>query len=145
MKKIKIGFLSLLTTGFLLLDSCSKRLDLAPPIGLSSVEVYADADNYEKVLAKIYAGMSLSGLHGPSGNPDIAGIDEGFSQYIRVLWNLQELPTDHAICRWNDVGIPEMCKMEWSAENSFVKAMYSRIYFQIPIANVFIKESSDLV
>ena len=55
------------------------------------------------------------------GNPDIAGIDEGFSQYIRVLWNLQELPTDHAICRWNDVGIPEMCKMEWSADNSFVK------------------------
>jgi hypothetical protein len=107
------------------------------------VDVYKDADNYEKVIAKLYAGMSLSGLHGPSGNPDIVGIDEGFSQYIRVLWNLQELPTDHAICRWNDVGIPEMCKMEWSADNSFVKAMYSRIYFQIPIANVFIKESSD--
>ena len=53
MKKIKIGFLSLITTGLLFLDSCSKRLDLAPPIGLSSVEVYADADNYEKVLAKI--------------------------------------------------------------------------------------------
>ena len=123
--------------------SCSKRLDLEPSIGLSSVDVYKDADNYEKVIAKLYAGMSLSGLHGPSGNPDIVGIDEGFSQYIRVLWNLQELPTDHAICRWNDVGIPEMCKMEWSADNSFVKAMYSRIYFQIPIANVFIKESSD--
>ena len=123
--------------------SCSKRLDLEPPIGLSSVDVYKDANNYEKVIAKLYAGMSLSGLHGPSGNPDIAGIDEGFSQYIRVLWNLQELPTDHAICRWNDVGIPEMCKMEWSADNSFVKAMYSRIYFQIPIANVFIKESTD--
>lgn len=123
--------------------SCSKRLDLEPPIGLSSVDVYKDASNYEKVIAKLYAGMSLSGLHGPSGNPDIVGIDEGFSQYIRVLWNLQELPTDHAICRWNDVGIPEMCKMEWSADNSFVKAMYSRIYFQIPIANVFIKESSD--
>ena len=122
--------------------SCSKRLDLEPPRGLSSVDVYKDASNYEKVIAKLYAGMSLSGLHGPSGNPDIAGIDEGFSQYIRVFWNLQELPTDHAICRWNDVGIPEMCKMEWSADNSFVKAMYSRIYFQIPIANVFIKESS---
>jgi hypothetical protein len=33
--------------------------------------------------------------------------------------------------------------MEWSADNSFVKAMYSRIYYQIPIANVFIKETSD--
>ena len=138
----KINYLILVSIT-ILSYSCSKRLDLEPPIGLSSVDVYKDADNYEKVIAKLYAGMSLSGLHGPSGNPDIVGIDEGFSQYIRVLWNLQELPTDHAICRWNDVGIPEMCKMEWSADNSFVKAMYSRIYFQIPIANVFIKESSD--
>ena len=138
----KINYLILVSITILSI-SCSKRLDLEPPIGLSSVDVYKDADNYEKVIAKLYAGMSLSGLHGPSGNPDIVGIDEGFSQYIRVLWNLQELPTDHAICRWNDVGIPEMCKMEWSADNSFVKAMYSRIYFQIPIANVFIKESSD--
>ena len=60
----------------------------------------------------------LSGLAGPAGNPDIIGIDEGFSQYVRILWNLQELPTDHAICRWNDVGIPEMNKLEWSADNS---------------------------
>ena len=111
MKIIKITFYTIITSSLLMVESCSKRLDLEPPIGLSSVDVYADATNYEKVLAKIYAGMSLSGLHGPSGNPDIAGIDEGFSQYIRVLWNLQELPTDHAICRWNDVGIPEMCKL----------------------------------
>ena len=36
-----------------------------------------------------------------------------------------------------------MNKLEWSADNSFVKAMYARIYFQIPIANVFIQESNE--
>ena len=143
MKFFKNTFYFLTILSFSFSISCSKRLDLEPAIGLSSIDVYKDADNYVNVLAKLYAGMSLSGLHGPSGNPDIAGIDEGFSQYIRVLWNLQDLPTDNAICRWNDVGIPEMCKMEWSADNSFVKAMYSRIYYQIPIANVFIKETSE--
>ena len=55
-----------------------KRLDLAPPIGLSSVEVYADADNYEKVLQRSML-VCLFRVHGPAGNPDIAGIDEGFS------------------------------------------------------------------
>jgi len=40
--------------------SCSKRLDLEPAIGLSSVDVYKNADNYVNVLAKLYAGMSLS-------------------------------------------------------------------------------------
>ena len=121
MKFLKNTFYFLTIIFFSLSISCTKRLDLEPAIGLSSIDVYKDADNYVNVLAKLYAGMSLSGLHGPSGNPDIAGIDEGFSQYIRVLWNLQDLPTDNAICRWNDVGIPEMCKMEWSADNSFVK------------------------
>ena len=36
-----------------------------------------------------------------------------------VVLGWRDLPTDNAICRWNDVGIPEMCKMEWSADNSF--------------------------
>ena len=139
-KKTKYFFLISIVVLF---SSCSKRLDLEPPIGLSSIEVYKNASNYEKVIAKLYGGLALSGLAGPAGNPDIIGIDEGFSQYVRILWNLQELPTDHAICRWNDVGIPEMNKLEWSADNSFVKAMYARIYFQIPIANVFIQESTE--
>ena len=138
----KINYIIIISV-IVLVSSCSKRLDLEPPIGLSSIEVYKNASNYEKVIAKLYGGLALSGLAGPAGNPDIIGIDEGFSQYVRILWNLQELPTDHAICRWNDVGIPEMNKLEWSADNSFVKAMYARIYFQIPIANVFIQESSE--
>ena len=138
----KINYIIIISI-IVLVSSCSKRLDLEPPIGLSSIEVYKNASNYEKVIAKLYGGLALSGLAGPAGNPDIIGIDEGFSQYVRILWNLQELPTDHAICRWNDVGIPEMNKLEWSADNSFVKAMYARIYFQIPIANVFIQESSE--
>ena len=35
-----------------------------------------------------------------------------------------------------------MCKMEWSADNSFVKAMYSRIYFQI-LLQMFYQRISD--
>ena len=52
----------------------------------------------------------MTGLQGPFGQADIAGIDEGFSAYVRVLWNLQELPTDEAVCGWNDPGIPTLNK-----------------------------------
>ena len=55
----------------------------------------------------------------------IIGDRRRISQYVRILWNLQELPTDHAMYRWNDVGIPEMNKLE--CNNSFVKAMYAKI------------------
>ena len=123
--------------------SCFNDLDLQPPSGINSASVYENPDDYINVLAKIYSGLAISGNQGPAGNPDISGIDEGFSQYVRVLWNLQELSTDEAKCAWNDPGIPELDKMQWSSTNSFVTAMYYRIYFQIPLANEFISQSSD--
>lgn len=137
---ITIAFLGLFLAGF---NSCKKQLNQTPAYGLNSAVVYGDPDNYINVLAKIYAGLSVTGIDGPAGNADISGIDEGFSAYIRVLYNLQELPTDEAVCGWNDPGIPEMNKMQWSADNSFVKAMYSRIFYQITLCNEFIRESSD--
>lgn len=125
------------------LTSCFKDLDLKPEYGLNSETVYSDPENYIHVLAKLYAGLTMTGNNGPAGAPDISGIDEGFSQYTRVLWNLQELPTDEAICGWNDPGMPEMNKMSWSADNPWVKGMYYRIYFEVALCNEFIRESSD--
>jgi len=127
----------------LLTTACHKDLDLTPKYGFNSSAVYDTADNYVNVIAKLYAGFVLSGNEGPAGNPDIADIDEGFSPYLRVYWNLQELPTDEAKCRWNDPGIPELNNMQWGAANSFTKAMYSRLFFQITLANEFIRECSE--
>ena len=110
---------------------------------MNSATVYNNPENYINVLAKIYGGLTLSGNQGPAGNADIADIDEGFSSYIRVLWNLQELPTDESVCGWNDTGIPELNTMSWGSSNSFVKAMYSRLFFQIALCNEFIRECSD--
>lgn len=122
--------------------SCFQDLDLEPPYGLNSGSVYEDPENYINVLAKIYGGFAMSGNQGPAGNADISGIDEGFSQYVRVLWNLQELPTDEAVCGWNDPGIPELNYMTWVSTNSFANAMYFRIYFQMAMINEFMRETT---
>ena len=140
MKKIII--FSLLLAG-LSVSSCKKQLNQAPKYGLNAEVVYSDPTNYIKVLAKLYAGLSMTGNQGPAGQADIAGIDEGFSAYVRVLWNLQELPTDEAICGWNDHGIPELNKSQWNAENVWVKGMYYRIYYQITLCNEFIWQARD--
>ena len=124
--------------------SCRKYLNRTPPFGLNAEAVFSDPDNYINVLANLYSGLSMTGLQGPAGNGDIAGIDEGFSAYIRVLWNLQDLPTDVAVCGWvNDIGIPEMNRMTWSPENPFVRGMYYRIYYQLTLCNEFIRQSSE--
>ncbi|AGA79086.1 RagB/SusD family nutrient uptake outer membrane protein [Echinicola vietnamensis] len=128
--------------GLLGVVSCTD-LDLEPYNEVTSIQVYEDFSNYKSVLAKLYAGLAVSGQQGPSGKPDISGLDEGASTYIRAYWKLQELPTDEAIIAWNDQGLPQLNTSEWTSENNFIAAMYYRIFYQISLANEFIRETSD--
>ncbi len=125
------------------LSACTDKLDLTPLTGTTSATVYNEPANYKAVLAKIYAGMAVSGQTGPAGNPDISGIDEGFSNYLRQYWKAQELTTDEAVIGWNDGSLPDYHRMTWSSGNEFIGAMYNRIYYQISLANELIRESSD--
>jgi len=123
--------------------SCFDALNLQPKYGLNALKVYADPANYINVLAKIYGGLSLSGNAGPAGQGDVSG-DEGFSQYLRVLWNLQELPTEEAVCAWaNDASIRDLNEADWNSQSSFVNMMYARIFYQAPLCNEFIYYCSD--
>lgn len=137
---ITLALLLLLAVPF---SACKKGLDYKPKYGLNTETVYNDPENYIHVLAKLYGSFVLTGNKGPAGTPDITGFDEGASGYVRVLWNLQELPTDEAVCGWGDPGIPELHNMTWSSDNVWVKYLYYRIYFTIPLCNEFIRESSD--
>lgn len=141
----KTIFLSLLVVAVALasITSCKKQLNQTPMYGLNAEKVYSDPNNYINVLAKLYSGLSMTGIQGPAGAGDIAGIDEGFSAYVRVLWNLQELPTDEALCGWSDPGIPALNKSDWSADDGWIKGMYYRIYYQITLCNEFIWQSRD--
>ena len=134
-----LGGLVFLTT------SCFSDLDVEPidPDDTTANVVYTDPGAYRQVLAKLYAGLSVSGQEGPSGQPDINGIDEGFSTYLRQYWKAQELSTDEAVIAWNDGNIHDYEEMDWDANNEFIRAMYDRLYFQIALCNEFLRESTD--
>lgn len=142
MKKIFILIITMITLGF---TSCLKDLDTKPldETVLTSASVYENPANYYNVLAKLYAGLAVSGQEGPAGQPDISGIDEGFSTYLRQYWKAQELSTDEAVIAWNDGNLRDYHDMDWTASNEFVTAMYNRIFYQISLCNEFIRESSD--
>lgn len=123
--------------------ACFKDLDRVPKYDVTSASVYDNFANYKLVLAKIYGGFVLTGQQGPAGNADIAGIDEGFSNYLRQYWKVQELTTDEAVIAWNDGTLPEYHKMTWSSSNEFNRSMYNRIYYQISLVNEFIRETTD--
>jgi hypothetical protein len=125
--------------------SCTKDLDTVPidKDVVTSAQVYENPKAYKQILAKIYAGLAVSGQQGPSGMPDISGIDEGFGQYLRGYWYHQELTTDEAIIGWNDQTIKDFHWQTWGAGDVFISAFYYRIFYQITLCNEFIRETTD--
>jgi hypothetical protein len=144
MKRIfKITFI--VTAIMLFLASCVKDLNTKPinPRLITPDNAYTSDSGYKQVLAKCYAGLSVSGQQGPSGNPDIAGIDEGFGEYLRAYWYHQELSTDEAVISWNDQTVKNFHSQDWGSGDVFIAAMYYRIFYQISLCNEFIRESQD--
>lgn len=116
---------------------------VAPKSTINSETVFTEAAAYRSLLAKVYAGLAVTGQQGCCGDPDIQGIDEGFSQYWRLYWQMQTLPTDDAIIAWGDQALSELNTQMWSSSNPFLNAMYYRIYFQVAMANVLLRETSN--
>ncbi len=127
----------------LILVSCSKNLDLIPEDGRNTSEsAFNDPSSYKAFLAKIYAGLSLSGQEGPAGQPDLEGLDEGFSNYVRLYWMMQELTTDEAVMGWNDGTIRDLHGQNWTSGNEFIRTMYARIAYQVALCNEFLRQTT---
>lgn len=141
LKTFKPIFLVLLGVSFFW--SCESELDLQPEDNRRTGDVtFQDPESYKQFLAKLYAGLSVSGQEGPAGDPDLQGLDEGFSQYLRLYWMLQELPTEEAVLGWNDEGIPSLVEQSWTAGNPFIRTMYSRLMYQIALTNEFMRQTT---
>jgi len=130
----------------LIFSSCVKDLSVQPidPNVNTLNNVFKDPAAYKRALAKLYASFAISGqTGGGGGSPDIAGIDENFGNYLRQYWDLQELPTDEAIMAWDDATIKDFHWQTWSANDVFIMALYSRIFYTIAISNEFIRNVNN--
>lgn len=139
--KIVLGALVTLFT----FTSCLKDLNTVPQdkdIVLAD-QLFNNPAAYKQVLAKLYAGLAISGQQGPAGLPDITGIDEGFSQYLRQYWLAQEVTTDEAVIGWADGSLPDYHEHDWTSNNEFVRALYNRIVYQITSCNAFLRETTS--
>lgn len=124
------------------LMSCDKNKILTPNYEVTAAQVYSTPQGYTQAMAKVYGAFALTGNEGPAGNGDIAGIDEGTSDFFRLLWYAQELPTDEAVIAWGDPGVPDLHQMSWSSSNVILLGVYERCMYQITLANDFIRNST---
>lgn len=125
--------------------SCAKKLDLFPVNDLTPEKTYSTPAGYKSVLAKVYAGLAITGNTGPSGAPDIGGgLDEGSQvAFIRMFFNCEELPTDEAIVAWNDQTIHDFHNLSWTSADPFLRGIYARPIYNITIGNEYLRESTD--
>ncbi len=143
---MKIGHLKKPAANLLLalvITICSCKKDLKPIGELSTASVYADFNNYLPVLAKSYDAFAITGQVGGAGNADIGGIDEGTGNYLRLLVNLQESPTDDVTnLSYGDPSLQSLDDMNWNSQNGYISAMFDRIYYEISLDNEFLRNTT---
>lgn len=131
-----------LTFSLVAFGACTK-LDLEPKSTTTPPVLFQDESAYKAFIARVYAGLAVTGQQGPAGAADISSLDEGFSNYLRQYWQWQELTTDEAVIGWGDEGLPDLHNHTWTSANQFGRAIYYRIFFQVSIANEFLRETTD--
>lgn len=124
---------------------CADDLDNISTNNINSGNAFDDPDSYLQFLGKLYAGLSVTGQQGPSGQGDLIGFDEGASQYTRNYFNLNEFTADAVKWRFGDSGFRELHENTWNADNDVISVMYNRIIFQVTQANEFIRQTSSLL
>lgn len=144
-----IGLFLLSTT------SCLNDLDVRVDDDelFTSEQFYADPASYKQFLAKIYAGLAVTGQSSSAGtgSSDLGseadgGPNEGFSQYLRGYWQLQELTTDEALIAWGESDNPTIRDLNfntYNADNVFNEAFFARLFFQIGLVNEYLRETTD--
>jgi len=134
----KIFAVTMLATGF---GSCKNDLDLKPTNDITSDVAYSSLAGYKQVLTKVYGAYALTG-NGVRLS-DLGGIDPGNSDFLRLYWNLQEMPTDEAANAWGDRGLVDLQTNTWTSDNVQIQGLYTRSLYQITVANAFIREATD--
>ena len=94
----------------------------------------------DSIFAKIYSTLGLTGNQQPFGDPDISTVDEATTSFVRLIWNLNELTTDEAMCSWGDPGISELNFCKLSSNHDQLNGMYKRLYFNINLCSFFINQ-----
>ncbi|MGZ9735104.1 RagB/SusD family nutrient uptake outer membrane protein [Flavobacterium sp. GNP002] len=141
----KTAYLLLMILGLnIAFTSCTDDLNVTPKDDdeFLTDDFFKNPASYKQVLAKLYAGLYVGGNDG-DGQGDISGIGGDFSSYLRLLFVTQEFTTDEAIIAWADGSLPTMNTQTWSPSNEFLYGVYSRSFYQISLANEFLRQTSD--
>ncbi len=120
-----------------MLPSCINDLN-TEPIDPNIIQKF----DQDAVYIKCYSTLALTGQKGPDGDCDIVADDEGYSAFYRVMWVLNEFPSDEGWWIWNDAGVPDLKNISWNSSNEFVMLLYNRLNFDVTLCNHFLDNAT---
>lgn len=111
---------------------------------LPSLQSRADDLNLDSVYQRAYLNLATEFIDpsGALGNIDI-NYESDKVNFLRSLFNLQELPTDEALCRWYDAGISDLNYGSPKANNPFSEGFFIRLMHGVDLCNMYIFNSTD--
>lgn len=125
-----------------IIGACTDDLDQMPVAETTSNNVYAEAANYKRVLAKIYASYVLAGQGQGGDNGDLTTING--QDFSRGYFNLQEAATDEVANTWlSGNNLTDLTYISWSPKDSWVSDSYYWLFFNIALCNEFIRHCGD--
>ena len=98
-------------------------------------------DNEEEIMARFARCYRNFSAYSVSGGDVMQ--DEYQSDFVRQLFNLNELPTDEVLCGWGDQGFASLCYGTFDATNPFIQYLFSKLYTGIAICNAYLDIASD--
>ena len=96
----------------------------------------AEADG---IFRQCYNVLAYGGPNGANGGCYVDGVDSGTSDFVRQLWNANELTTDEAICCWGDDGIPQFNFNTWNSSHPMLAGFFYRLYAAIRYHNYYLQ------
>ncbi len=124
------------------LAACTDDLNQRPQTEVDADAVYSNPDNYQLVLAKLYASFVIAGQEEGGGNADLAS--NNGHDFLRGYFNLQEGPTDEMAATWLSGDKMEgLSYMTWDANDPWVADTYYRAYYTIALCNEFLRHAGD--
>ena len=125
-----------------LVASCTDDLNQYPNVETTSADLYQTVDQYESVLAKLYALYSTAGQQKGGENADLTS-NMGYD-FLRILFNLQEAGTDEVASTWlSGDKLSDLTYFSWDANDPWVADMYYRCYYTIAVCNEFLRNATE--
>lgn len=137
-KILRVLVMFLLPCSVLLVDGCTKDLDVEP------IDPNVNAAPDKQALAnKCYAAFICQGQGGADGDCDIDGLDGGTTSLVRQGINANSVSTDEGICNWGDQGVPEYNFNTWGAAHPMLQGYYYRLYVCITNLNFYLDQYGE--